>query len=46
MLHMKGHVNSFSTALGMDVWEDEVVAIGAFLLKRHGRSRRGSVPIS
>ncbi|EGU12153.1 WD repeat-containing protein [Rhodotorula toruloides ATCC 204091] len=27
MLHMKGHVNSFSTELGMDVWKDEVVAI-------------------
>ncbi|BGP09778.1 DDB1- and CUL4-associated factor 4 [Rhodotorula toruloides] len=27
MLHVKGHVNSFSTELGMDVWKDEVVAI-------------------
>ncbi|BGP26174.1 DDB1- and CUL4-associated factor 4 [Rhodotorula toruloides] len=27
MLHMKGHVNTFSTQLGLDTWKDEVVAI-------------------
>lgn len=28
---MDGHINTFSTELGMDVWKDEWVAIGALL---------------
>lgn len=31
VLRIEGHVNSFSTELGLDVWKDEWVAVGTLI---------------